>query len=171
MVLCEQCGSIRVTRAEPTFIDTTLAFFTSRRPFLCRRCGWRARRDWTDNELRELEDYGAGGAVADPSLVVLDLVHSRSRKGKNKRQAKKQGASASERPLDLDSLDLESSPTHAVLPAIPHSPNTIRRRHKRRASPRRREIVATMAFRMMVLTIVGFVALAVGCLTAVSSDF
>lgn len=171
MVLCEQCGSIRIVRVEPNTIDTALALFTSKRPFLCRRCGWRARRDWSDDALRELEDYGVGGAVADPSLIVLDLVQPERRKGKNKRRAKKQQRSAFEPAFDLDSLDTAPSIGSGGLPAIPKSPSTSRRRQKRRGTPRRREILAAIVFTTTVFTTAGFVAFAAGCLTAVSSKF
>ncbi len=66
-------GSIGIVRARPESADRLVALFTSKRPFLCRRCGWRARRDWTDEALRKLTNYGAGGAEPDPLLASLDL--------------------------------------------------------------------------------------------------
>ena len=70
--MCEQCGSISIVQAQPRAGDTIVAFFTGKRPFLCRRCGWRARRRWSDLELDSLRNYGAGGAEIDPALSVLD---------------------------------------------------------------------------------------------------
>src|SRR5688572_22966676 len=70
--LCEQCGSIRIVRAQSTPADRLVAILTWKRPFVCRRCGWRGRRYWTDKDLRKLLDYGAGGAETDPALSVLD---------------------------------------------------------------------------------------------------
>ncbi len=67
-------GSIGIVRARPESADRLVALFTSKRPFLCRRCGWRARRDWTDQALRKLTNYGAGGAEPDPLLASLDIL-------------------------------------------------------------------------------------------------
>ena len=70
--LCEQCGSVSIVRASYTPADRFVAILTAKRPFRCRRCGWRGRRYWTDKDLRKLLDYGAGGAEPDPALSVLD---------------------------------------------------------------------------------------------------
>lgn len=72
MAVCEQCGSIRIVRARPEPLDRVVRLFTSKRPFLCRRCGWQGRRGWTDADLLALTNYGAGGAESDPALAVLD---------------------------------------------------------------------------------------------------
>jgi len=72
MALCEQCGSVRIVVARPERIDQLLGLFSASRPFSCLRCGWRGRRTWSDEELRRLLDYGAGGAEPDPELAVLD---------------------------------------------------------------------------------------------------
>ena len=71
-VSCERCGSISVGRAQPIKADRLVALFSANRPFLCRRCGWRARRGWSDADLSELSEYGLGGTEADPALVILD---------------------------------------------------------------------------------------------------
>jgi len=73
MVLCEQCGSIQIVRARLGLVDRLVAFLTWKRPFICRRCGWRGRRRWSDEELKERPAYGAGGAEPDPALAALDL--------------------------------------------------------------------------------------------------
>src|SRR5262245_54688195 len=72
MALCEQCGSIRISLAPPGAIDRIVTVFIGKRTFLLTRCGWKARRNCTDEELRKLEHYGVGGAEPDPDLVVLD---------------------------------------------------------------------------------------------------
>ena len=148
MALCEQCGSISVAKAplEPT--DKLLAIFTSKRPFVCRRCGWRARRGWTDLELDDLRDYGAGGAEPDPSLTSLDGDGSA-------------GSASESESFDLAALDLaDASPTP---PASEDSreelfgPAPTRKRRsvrKRRPRPQRREVVATIAVTSMVMLVV-----------------
>ena len=111
MALCEQCGSISIVKAPPEPTDKLLAIFTSKRPFVCRRCGWRARRDWTDLELDNLRDYGAGGAEPDPSLAVLDgdgdadSARQRTQEALRKRDAAPTAVSESES-FDLVALDL-----------------------------------------------------------------
>jgi hypothetical protein len=72
MALCEQCGSISIVRAQSTTGDKLAVLLTRKRPFLCLRCGWRARRRWSDIDLESLRSYGAGGAEPDASLSVLD---------------------------------------------------------------------------------------------------
>lgn len=49
-MLCERCGSIDIVRARSRGLDKFIAFFTVRRPFLCRRCSWRARRPWVEDD-------------------------------------------------------------------------------------------------------------------------
>jgi predicted RNA-binding Zn-ribbon protein involved in translation (DUF1610 family) len=67
-VLCDKCGSVEVVRSRSRVIDKVVRFFTGRKPFVCRRCGWRGRRHW---EARARPKRG-GMAAADPSITVLD---------------------------------------------------------------------------------------------------
>ena len=73
MTVCGRCGSIQIVRPQPTAADTLVALLTGRRPFQCRRCGWRGRRDWTDDDVENSRHQGAGGAEPDPALAVLDF--------------------------------------------------------------------------------------------------
>ncbi len=135
MALCEQCGSINLVRAQPGLSDRVVAFFTSIRPFVCRRCGWRARRDWSDDDLRELMNYGAGGAEPDPSLAVLD---------REPQVAAKTGT--------------RKDPTSGL-------PTRGRRRklRNRQKRSRRREVVATIAATALVMFIVVLLGLTRSC--------
>jgi hypothetical protein len=72
VTLCERCGSVQIVSSPPTPLDKLLTVLFSIRPFLCRRCGWRARRGWTDADLERLHTYGAGGSQIDASLRPLD---------------------------------------------------------------------------------------------------
>lgn len=77
MALCEQCGSIQIGRARAEPVDKAVALFTGRRPFKCRRCGWRGRRHWSDNDITDpLEHSLSGGASVDPALTVLDEIRN-----------------------------------------------------------------------------------------------
>lgn len=72
MPLCAQCGSIQITRAHGTLFDKIAGVLTTKRPFICRRCGWRGRRRWTDEDFHAMRNYGMGGAEVDSELSVLD---------------------------------------------------------------------------------------------------
>ena len=73
MALCENCGSIQVVRTKSTAIDRAVRLLSGRKPFVCRRCGWRARRRWDEsNPSRYLEP--TVWAANDPELVALDEV-------------------------------------------------------------------------------------------------
>jgi len=68
-VSCERCGSIQIVRARSRLADRVVALLTGTRLFVCRRCGWRGRRAWTDSDLAKLADLRFS---VDPSLVGLD---------------------------------------------------------------------------------------------------
>src|SRR5688500_5660735 len=95
MALCEQCGSIRIVRARPQPLDRLVRLFTTKRPFLCRRCGWRGRQSWTEDDLAKLSSYGVGGAEPDPELVVLDGNRSHGGSRKRRRRSGPKAATAS----------------------------------------------------------------------------
>lgn len=172
MALCEQCGSISIVKASPEPTDKLLAIFTSKRPFVCRRCGWRARRDWTDLDLDNLSEYGAGGAEPDPSLTVLDgdgPDRQPRQETLQKHDAEPTATSESES-FDLAALDLAD--TSAMPPATEISQvelaadAPIRERHharKRRTRSQRREVVATIAVTMMVMFVVVALSMTGSC--------
>ncbi len=162
MALCEQCGSINLVRTQPGFSDRVVTLFTSKRPFVCRRCRWRGRRDWSDEDLRALMNYGAGGAVLDPSLAVLDVEPQVAAKtGARKSQPRKSAGEADTRPegLDLAALDLA-----ALDPASgPPRRGRHRKRRNRQKRSRRREVVATIAATALVVFIVVLLGLTGSC--------
>lgn len=124
-------------------MDRLVAAFTAKRPFLCRRCGWRGRRNWTDRDLQQLLEYGAGGAEIDPALTVLDLEHPTP----GLHVANDDSIHVERR------ADLDHSPKAGVAP----------RRRQRRKGSRRREIVATIAATALVLFLVVILGLTGSC--------
>lgn len=73
MVVCERCGSFRVVRGRSTLLGDLLSVLIRKRPVICCRCGWRARRSWTDRELEVRMEPQVGnwdGPAID--LTVLD---------------------------------------------------------------------------------------------------
>jgi hypothetical protein len=64
-VLCESCGSIDVVRTRSSNFDKVVRFFTNRKRFSCRRCGWSARRDWHVPAAKEIRPT--------PTLVKSDV--------------------------------------------------------------------------------------------------
>ena len=173
MALCEQCGSINIVRVQSDPSDRVVAFFTSKRPFACRRCGWRGRRDWSDENLRELMNYGAGGAEPDPSLTVLDrepqaAARTRARKDRPRKPART--ADARPEAFDMAALDLAdhqpSQPQNAAALDPTSGPPTQGRRRKFRNRPkrsRRREVVATIAVTALVMFFVVLLGLTGSC--------
>jgi hypothetical protein len=170
MALCERCGSISVAKATPGRIDNVVRFLTSRRPFLCRRCGWRGRRAWTDRELERLREYGAGGAEPDPTLTTLDDIVESGGNAKSRARRKRKLAKAVEveREFGLVGLDLgkdESSNRQAEHNAPSLSSQSQRSRfvRKRRTRSRRREIIATIAVTAGLMFIVVMLNLSGSC--------
>jgi len=180
MVLCEQCGSISISKAQPAALDTLVAIFTSRRPFICRRCGWRARRRWTDEDFRRLENYGVGGAEYDPSLAVLDEKlkagrRQKSRNGVSGSSPRSRTAASDEfDPNDIDLSGAEvASADRLVEPSNGDStPKFVSKRPSRRRSERRRrrlrrrEILATVAVTALTMFIVVIMSLTGSCVAA-----
>ena len=171
MTLCEQCGSIRIVRAPSTPLDRVLAVLTGKRPFLCRRCGWRGRRNWTDKDLRKLQDYGAGGAETDPALSVLDTEQSRQRRlaraSGSRVEAIPIGAPDSKEAFDVGALNFTGDATSAVKRHVDEQQplQRDRSRHRRRRSRRkprgRRAIAAAIGataliiFLFLILSVIG----------------
>jgi hypothetical protein len=71
MALCENCGSIQIVRARSTPFDKVLSLVSGRKPFSCRRCGWRGRRNWNDPVARA-ESVLQSRVAPDPDLSSLD---------------------------------------------------------------------------------------------------
>jgi hypothetical protein len=178
MILCEQCGSIRVSKAQPAAMDTLVAIFTARRPFICRRCGWRARRRWTDEDFRRLENYVVGGAEYDPSLAVLDEKPKAGRRGEESPNGVSGSSPRSRRAasdeFDLDDMDLSGAKVASAdrlvesgnadsIPKLVSKRASRRRSERRRRRSRRREILATVALTALTMFIVVIMSLTGSC--------
>jgi hypothetical protein len=162
MALCERCGSISIVRLHPGWTDLAISILTGRKPFLCRRCGWRARRAWTNQDLNKLNEYGAGRAEIDPSLAELDDIGRQKR-----REQKAKSAERTENSFDLDDLHLgaESEPTASVQTA-PISRGRSTRRSKvrgRQKRSRRREILAAIAVTAIAMFLLVVISLSGSC--------
>ena len=171
MALCEQCGSIRIVRAQLEPLDKLVRLVTAKRPFVSRRCRWRGRRDWSDDALQSLMNYGAGGAEPDPGLAALDSHQERSvtrseRKDRRRRPRQKPGTTPAQ--FDLATPDLANAGTAQATAigdastsrALPGERRSVRRRRRK---SRRREIVATIAATALVLFLVVLLGLTRSC--------
>lgn len=168
MTLCEQCGSISIVRAEPEPIDKLLGLFTSNRPFVCRRCGWRGRRDWSDADLRALLDYGAGGAEPDPDLAVLDDEPKQSGPRSGRRGRTRTSRSRADQ-FDLATLDLSHPDVNQSESAASLERSTARRStgkgrgvRSRRNKTRRQKVTEAIAATVLVMLVVTVLGMA-GC--------
>jgi len=152
-------------------MDKLVRLFTAKRPFVCRRCGWKGRRSWTDADLRKLMDYGAGGAEPDPALAALDSHQEPSvtRSGRTDRRRKpQQKPDPTPAQFDLAMLDLANAGTGQATAitdastsrALPGERRSVR---KRRKKSRRREIVATIAATALVMFLVVLLGLTGSC--------
>ena len=174
MALCEQCGSISVVLARREGLDGLVGLVSSKRPFVCRRCGWRARRDWTDKDLRALMDYGAGGAEPDPELAVLDGDHSTPRRRDRQRRSRKLEPVSHDRAhsgFDLAALDLandsERPPSEGDgVGSAPRRNSTVRRRKARGRQKRSRgsRMVVAVAASAIVIFLVVMLGLTGSCI-------
>lgn len=169
MVLCEQCGSIQIVSVRPKAIDRIIATVSSKRPFMCKRCGWRALRAWTDADFVRPDHYGTGAEI-DPELVVLDAPsHEHRHRSRDKKQPLEpaeaaipsQGFDFSE--LDFSTVeppdggpleDLTSRPKQKPYDRAPRP--SFNRRH-------RREIVATVAMSALAVFVTAMITLSGSC--------
>jgi hypothetical protein len=49
-VTCERCGSPQIVRVRSNRFQRFLRFFTGRKKFYCRRCGWNGLRAWDERD-------------------------------------------------------------------------------------------------------------------------
>jgi len=149
MALCERCGSIQIVRARSRLADRAVALLTAKRPFVCRRCGWRGRRAWTDSDLAKLADLRSSGEVAvDPSLVALDHIP---------REAV--------RPSEFELSTLDLTPPVTADEKIVSSRHGRRGKRRRQKRSRRREIfavIAVSALAMLGIVLLGLTGSCVG---------
>ena len=163
MALCERCGSISIVRLHAGWTDLAISILTGRKPFLCRRCGWRARRAWTSQDLEKLSEYGAGGAEIDPSLAELDDIGRQKRRKQEVKSARRK-----ENSFDLVDLHLgvESEPAASVQTApIARHRNTRRSKVRIRGQKRssRKEILATIAVTAIAMFLLVVISLSGSC--------
>ena len=167
MALCERCGSIQIARARPHPADKAVALLTSKRPFVCRRCGWRGWRSWTDSDLAQLSKYSSSGiAEVDPALIVLDTPRSKRKirqdRRENRRVPSEAQLDALPNEFGLSTQDLEN----AVATEGPPSPTGKTRRRRtygglRRS--RRSEIVAALAMSALAMFLFAMLGLTGSC--------
>ncbi len=156
MALCEECGSISIVVTKPNRAEQVIALLLSRRCFLCKRCGWRALRGWTDQDLQKLKDYGLGGAALDPTLAVLDEGRPTNRKRRRRNLNGKRN--------ELFNLAgaIPELPDAAGRPATP-SKGGRRLTRKRRGRTKRRQILATVAVTALALFLAAILGLTGSC--------
>ena len=167
MVSCEQCGSIRIARAHPSRADRLVAILTSHRPFVCRRCGWRARRTWTNADLKSLEEHLAGDGEPDPGLAVLDASPGYNL-GAKQRAAVESDDFRLEDLRFTDDQPPSSTPTDDVEEDGVDRGNTERglnrpRFRQRRRITRRRRIAGTVAISALAMFIIAIASLTSNC--------
>jgi hypothetical protein len=164
MVLCESCGSIQVVVAQRLPFDALLDRVSSKRRFICRRCGWHARKGWTDDELKQLSGYGFGGGESDPGLGVLDEVRHEPRRRRRKRSRRRKTE------FDLGDLLGSEVPPAELRDGITLESAASRKRSPRIRSRRRREIYATIVTTALVLFIIALLTLSGSCSLNTSED-
>lgn len=175
MVVCEQCGSLQIARVHATPSDKLLGLFTGKRPLVCRRCGWRASRAWTDAELKKSHDYSrVGGAEVDPDLADLDApTGDRSHKSQDRRERRSSRTETKTAPeFDLGALGLpagkpEEPSFEELLPtSVPVLAGRVRpriRAERRSKRARRREILRAIGVSALALFVVGMLGLTGSC--------
>lgn len=145
--MCEECGSIQVFRDSASAGEAVLVLF-GRQPVKCRRCGWRALRRWTDEQLVQntrrsliVEDE------ADRSLDALD----------GPRREIQRRSSDTETPdeFDFESIERGSVEPAAIDVGAERQAEPRRRiRARRRSRQPRREIFAAIAITCGALAVI-----------------
>lgn len=173
MALCERCGSIHVVRATSSVLDKAISLVTWRKPFVCRRCGWRARRAWDENVKIDRSNMALDPAAAyDPALAVLDEERRSASQLKSRRKWKggseKQKAKTQAAPV-ADEFELPAlSELDAAAPLDRDiSTNRVRKSGKRKFDRmrrgRRREIIGAVAIAAGVMFIIVMLGLSGSC--------
>jgi hypothetical protein len=163
MALCERCGSISIVRLRPGRTDLAISILTGRQPFLCRRCGWRARRAWKDQHLARLNEYGAGGAETDPSLEVLDDIGYQKRREQKTTSAKQQDDRFDLVDLHLGAVSEPAASAQTAPIAQERKTRRSKARVRRENLSRRREILATIAVTAIAMFLLVVISLSGSC--------
>ena len=138
-----------------------VALISSKRRFVCRRCGWRALREWRDDDLAkpgQLDPSGVqSGSESDPVFTVLN--EPIELKPEDYQQAAADAQLDTPGDFDLATLDL-SAPDPVRTPDADTESRvafwTLTERgtwRKRRMYSRDREIAATIAVTALALSI------------------
>lgn len=163
---CERCGSVRLARARQGPMDRLRGALTGQRLWVCRRCGWRARRAWRAADVPVLpERGGAEHAWADPTLAGLDgTIGAREQEQgtaqagaprSDIQQAKGDQEEANQKP-GAGSREPAGAPQR-----LGHAQQARRRRRRRRS--RRRQVVGAVAATAAALGLFTLLGLARGC--------
>lgn len=158
--LCGRCGSINVVRVRAGVLDKFIMLVARRRPLVCRRCGWRARRPWTDAGLDVFPQQSSDLGV-DPEMSVLDELP-----GTKRRQAFSQAPNSTAMPK----FSLPDAPAVEVIPPTSYQrPKrrtkiaTARRSGIKAGSGSGREIMVTILLSFAALALASLLGLADGC--------
>ena len=172
--MCERCGSIHVVRARSSVLDEAISLVTWRKPFVCRRCGWRARRAWDENVKVDRSNMALDPAAAyDPSLAVLD----EDRRSAPRPKSRRKGKGRSEKPktnapaepvadeFELPPLtELDAAPPVDIEISEPVRVRKIgKRKFDRMRRGRRREIIGAVAIASGVMFIIVMLGLSGSC--------
>lgn len=164
MTVCERCGSVRVFQDNLGLLDQVLALLGNRRPFTCRRCGWRGRRNWpARTDSQEIPGPSAHPELRDPDMVVLDLPPgSRTRAW----TAHDRAVSEFER-LELETPDAAAGATADVKTNRRPDGRVRRRRRKHRLDRRgrfqRQEVYTAIALSLLATSLVALIVLLRSC--------
>lgn len=174
-VVCERCGSIQLIKARGDSRDVALSVLTGARIFVCRRCGWSARRKWSDADLDYSSYYSATAETElDPALKVLDepsrgaaqVARRRRKHRKRKRTHEFDLAGVRETPFpEAGSVTDLYQPHSSDLPLL----RSRRRNRDHRLRPGRREVLATIAITSLALFLTVIIVMGQSC--ASTADF
>jgi hypothetical protein len=154
------------------------AALMGQRLWVCRRCGWRARRTWGEGDIPVLPERGGEEqASADPELAVLDEAPE-NRLGQGYGQQARHDRPGREA-LDLAGIDAalpEAAPddsdarvgiaanaTAEPAGAVPRSRHQRQAKQRRRHTSRRRHVVGAIAGTAAVMGLLALLGLARGC--------
>jgi hypothetical protein len=159
-------------------MERLTAVFTGQRLWVCRRCGWRARRAWGEGDIPVLPERGGEEqASPDPELAVLDEApQNRLRQGYG--QQARHDRSGRE---DLDLAGIDEAPPETApddsgegvdiaenavaepTGAAQRSEHQRQAKRRRRHRSRRRQVVGAIAGTAAVMGLLALLGLARGC--------
>jgi hypothetical protein len=170
--VCEECGSFNLVRARSTWVDRGLSHISGRRPIFCRRCGWRARRAWTEENIvgphAIWEDDGTEPWIPNIDEPAKEVRRTRKKSSAGKR-ARKGTTAKADRPAEFDLRELPEEVEDAVSIELesrrPIAEPIQQRFRARRRRRRMAEIITTVAISVLVTLMVSAFITAEGCNT------